>query len=130
MKTVLFLCTGNSCRSQMAEGLLRAMASDEYDVYSAGVAPSTLNPNAVLVMTEMNIDISAQYSKSIDALPKTKFDYVITLCDHAKQVCPVFPGTQQLHWGMPDPFDVVGTEEEKRNAYRACRDALQKRIRE
>ena len=97
-KRVLFLCTGNSARSQMAEGLLRHEAGDQYEVFSAGTQPSTVRPEAVAAMSDLGIDISHQWSKSVDEYKGREFNYVITVCDNANEACPVFPGpTQRLH---------------------------------
>jgi arsenate reductase len=100
-KRVLILCTGNSARSQMAEGLLRAMAGDRFDVASAGVAPSSVRPEAIEVMREIGIDISSHRSKSVDEFTDEQFDYVITVCDNAREQCPVFPAqAKMLHWSF------------------------------
>ena len=96
-KSVLFLCSHNSCRSQMAEGLLKSYYSDSYDVFSAGIIPTNVNPYAVEVMKEIGIDISSNSSKSIDEFKDKKFDIVVTVCDDAKEVCPFFPGKKILH---------------------------------
>ena len=101
---VLILCTGNSARSQMAEGLLRHMAGDRYEVFSAGTRPVGLNPNAVEAMSEIGIDISGQRSKSVDEFVNQQFDYIITVCDNAKESCPIFPGGgQRIHQSFEDP---------------------------
>src|SRR6185369_400350 len=98
-KTVLILCTGNSARSQMAEGLLRHEAGERFEVFSAGTRPTTVRPEAIAVMIEIGIDISAHRSKSVDEFVGRELDHVITVCDHAKEFCPVFPGsTKHLHW--------------------------------
>jgi len=98
-KRVLFLCTGNSCRSQMAEGFLRHMAGDRFEVFSAGVKPAQVNPLAIKVMAEAGIDISKHRSKSVMELIGQQFDYIVTVCDNAKQTCPVFPGKhEKIHW--------------------------------
>src|SRR5881296_3834993 len=102
-KRVLFLCTGNSARSQMAEGLLRQMAGDRFDVFSAGRHPKGLHPRSVEVMKEVAIDIAHHRSKDVSEYAGEKFDYVITVCDRAKQHCPVFPGAEPIHWG----FDIM-----------------------
>ena len=125
MKKVLFLCTGNSCRSQMAEGFLRHMASDKFQVFSAGVKPTNLNPYAVKVMAEVGIDISSHQSKSVDKFLNQKFDFVITVCDNSKQTCPLFSGQhQKIHWDIEDPADVKGSEEEKLIFFRKVRDKI------
>jgi arsenate reductase len=130
-KRVLFLCTGNSCRSQMAEGLLRELAGHEFDAASAGTNPTRINPMAVRVMAEAAIDISGQYSKSVDEMKGQQFDYVITVCDRAREACPVFPGdAKQLHWSFEDPAEATGTEEERLRAFRRVRDEIAERVRD
>src|SRR5690349_21100813 len=110
---VLILCTGNSARSQMAEALLRRLRGELFEVCSAGTAPTQVRPEAVAVMQEIGIDMSGQSSKSVDRYTGTEFDYVITVCDHAKELCPVFPGrTRHLHWSFDDPAAVEGSDEE------------------
>jgi arsenate reductase len=129
-KTVLFLCTGNSARSQMAEGLLRHEAGDRFEVHSAGTNPTTVRPEAVAVMRELGIDVSRQWSKSVDEFKGREFDYVITVCDAANEVCPVFPGnTKRLHWSFEDPAAVEGSEERRKAAFLRIRDQIQERIR-
>ncbi len=104
---VLFLCTHNSARSQIAEGLLRFLGGKDFEVFSAGTNPSQINPMAVQVMAERGIDISQQYSKSLDQFLDQEFDYVITVCDRAKETCPIFPGDpKQVHWSFDDPSAV------------------------
>lgn len=128
-KRVLFLCIRNSARSQMAEGLLRAMAGDRYDVASAGIAAGTVRPEAIAVMREVGIDISAHRSKGAAELAGERFDLVVTTCDEAKEACPLFPGAAtMLHWSLPDPVAAGG--EARLAAFRAVRDALRERIRE
>ncbi|MBE3568223.1 MAG: arsenate reductase ArsC [Thermogemmatispora sp.] len=130
-KRVLVLCTANSARSQMAEGLLRTLAGNQLEVASAGIAPSQVHPLARRVMAERGIDISAQHAKSVDEFRGQSFDVVITVCDQAAEQCPVFPGrAQRLHWSFPDPAAVTGSEEEQLAAFRAVRDGLEQRIRE
>ncbi|HLB74752.1 MAG TPA: arsenate reductase ArsC [Sedimentisphaerales bacterium] len=129
MKTrVLFLCTGNSCRSQMAEGWTRRLKSDVIEPYSAGIETHGLNENAVKVMAEADVDISGQRSKHVSEFKDTKFDYVITLCDHASQHCPFFPGKARiLHFGFEDPPKLAQnakTEQEALNCYRRVRDEI------
>ncbi len=127
---VLILCTGNSARSQMAEGLLRHHAGDRYDVFSAGTKPSVVRPEAIAVMREIGIDISGHRSKSVDEFAAQEFDYVITVCDSANRACPVFPGkTRRLHWPFEDPAAVAGTEERRLAAFRGVRDQIQQQIR-
>ena len=128
-KRVLFLCTGNSCRSQMAEGLLRYLGKDNYDVKSAGTHPTQINPLSIKVMQEIGIDIYKQKSKSIKEFTGQTFDYVITVCDNAKQTCPVFPGTyNKIHWDLEDPAIAQGSEEEKMIVFRKIRDQIKKSI--
>jgi arsenate reductase len=127
---VLFLCTGNSARSQMAEGLLRHLAGDRYAVFSAGTHPSVVNPLAIAAMREIGSDISGHRSKSLTEFLDQPFDYVITVCDQAAEACPVFPGpAQRLHWSFPDPAAATGTEAERLAAFRAVRDAIAARLR-
>jgi len=115
-KKVLFLCTGNSARSQIAEGFLRHLAGDEYEVFSAGFAPKGVNFVAVRHMAEEGVDLTMQSSKSIEEYKDKKFDLVITLCDNAKESCPVLPGEyKKLHWGIKDPA-IKGTEKQKHDA--------------
>lgn len=102
-KKVLILCTGNSCRSQMAEGFLRHYGNDYFEVFSAGSKPSSVNPTAIEVMREAGIDISGHRSKHAQEFLGQAIDYVITVCDNAKETCPVFPGVKTLHWPFPDP---------------------------
>ena len=127
-KRVLFLCTGNSLRSQMAEGLLRHLAGDRFEVFSAGIKPAPINPYAIKVMAEIGVDISNQYSKNVSQFLNESFDYVITLCDNAKQACPFFPGKAvNMHWDLPDP-STQGTEEETMTVFRKLRDEIKDRI--
>ncbi len=129
MEKILFLCTGNSCRSQMAEGFLRYLAGNEFQVYSAGVEPSTINPLAVMVMAEIGIDISNHKSKSVQEFLNEQFAYVITVCDHARQICPLFPGKhQKLHWNIEDPANAKGNKEEKLIIFRKIRDDIKDNI--
>jgi len=125
---VLFLCTGNSCRSQMAEGWAKALKSDQIEAYSAGVAAYGLNPDAVRVMAEVGVDISGQRSKHVQELAPIEFDYVITLCDHAQEHCPVFPGrAMRMHVGFDDPPRLAAsasTEAERLAPYRRVRDEI------
>lgn len=128
-KRVLILCTGNSARSQMAEGLLRKMAGDRFEVASAGVAPSHVRPEAIAVMGEMGIDISDHRSKSLDEFLGKQFDYVITVCDNANQHCPVFPGkAERIHWSIADPAAVEGDEPTRLDSFRRVRDELRGRL--
>ena len=128
---VLILCTGNSARSQMAEGLLRHDAGDRFEVFSAGTKPTHVRPEAITVMQELGIDISCHRSKSVDDFAGQDFDYVVTVCDNAKASCPVFPaGTRQIHWSFDDPAAVEGSREERLAAFRRIRSELRERLRE
>ncbi|MEQ1948881.1 MAG: arsenate reductase ArsC [Bryobacteraceae bacterium] len=130
-KSVLILCTGNSARSQMAEGLFRHEGGDHYVVHSAGTKPSIVRPEAIAVMGELGIDLSGHRSKSVDEFSNANLDYVITVCDNAKESCPIFPATvERLHWPFEDPASVVGSEEERQAAFRKVRDQIRARIRE
>ncbi len=127
---VLILCTGNSARSQMAEGLLRHLAGDRFEVFSAGTRPSVVNPLAIEAMQEVGIDISGHRSKSLTEFLDQPFDYVITVCDQAAEACPVFPGpAQRIHWSFPDPAAVTGTPDVRLAAFRRVRDAINKQLR-
>jgi arsenate reductase len=129
-KRVLILCTGNSARSQMAEGLFRFEGGDRYEVFSAGTRPSIVRPEAIAVLAEIGIDISGHRSKSVDEFVSEPLDLVITVCDNAKESCPVFPArTPRLHWPFEDPAHVEGTEEERKAAFRKVRDQIRQRIR-
>lgn len=124
-KKVLFLCTGNSCRSQMAEGWARALKSDEVDAYSAGVAPCFVHPFAIRVMKEAGIDISSQYSKHIEDLDGITFDYVVTLCDYADEKCPYHPDQgKRIHRPFQDPIHARGTEAEIVAKFRSVRNRI------
>ncbi|NDY57593.1 arsenate reductase ArsC [Desulfovibrio sulfodismutans] len=128
--TVLFLCTGNSCRSQMAEGFAKSLKAGVIDAYSAGVERHGLDPDAVTVMAEAGMDISGQHSKTVDELPPVRFDYVITLCGHAAENCPFFPGpVKRLHVGFDDPpslaKDVVDVKA-RLAPYRRVRDEIRR----
>jgi arsenate reductase (thioredoxin) len=126
---VLFLCTHNSARSQMAEGLLRTMGCDRFDAFSAGSEATHVRPLAIRVMAELGIDISQQQSKLLDRYLQEPFDYVITVCDQANASCPIFPGGKhRLHWSLPDPSQATGSEEEQLAVYRSVRDELRQRI--
>ena len=127
---VLILCTGNSARSQMAEGILRALNGEEYDVESAGVEPSRVRPEAIAAMREIGIDISSHHSKSVDEFVGQHFDYVITVCDDADRNCPVFTGRvkHRLHIGFADPARATGSQEEVLAAFRTVRDQIQARF--
>lgn len=123
-KRVLFICTHNSARSQMAEGLLRTLYGQHYEVHSAGTEPSRVNPSAVRVMEEVGIDISPHAAKKVSEFSGQKFDYVITVCDQAKESCPFFPGGIIIHKGFEDPAQVEGTEEEVLDEFRRSRDEI------
>lgn len=126
---VLILCTGNSARSQMAEGLLRALDGDHFEVVSAGSKPSVVNPLAIAVMNERGIDISGHRSKHLREYLDQPFDYVITVCDQAAETCPIFPGrAERIHWSFPDPAAVVGSDEERLASFRQVRDAIEARL--
>ena len=126
---VIFICTGNSCRSQIAEGLLRKEADDRFDIFSAGSDPSRLHTAAISVMEEWGIDISHQKSESIDNFIDNNFDIIITVCDNANQSCPVFPNEKiRLHWSIKDPFHGWSDYQECLPPYRIARDELKKRI--
>jgi arsenate reductase len=127
---VLFLCTGNSCRSQMAEGWTRHLKSDLIEPYSAGIETHGLNPNAVKVMAEAGVDISGQKSKPVDELKGVPFDYVVTVCDNANETCPFFPGkVKRVHIGFEDPprlAKMASSEEEAIEHYRRVRDEIRR----
>ena len=126
---VIFICTGNSCRSQMAEGLLRDMAGDRFEVFSAGSHPSRLHPASIIVMAELGIDISNHSADSIDEYLDKDIDIVFSVCDNARQVCPVFPGdVQQIHWSIDDPFHGWGAEPSDLIPYREIREILKDRL--
>lgn len=128
-KTLYFLCTGNSCRSQIAEGFGKKYLSDKYDVYSAGIEAHGLNPNAVKAMKEVDIDISTQTSDIIDKEILNNADLVITLCGDAKDSCPMTPPhVTRWHWGFDDPAKAEGTEEEKWAIFQRVRDEIEQRI--
>ncbi len=130
-KRVLILCTGNSARSQMAEGLLRHAGGDFYEVYSAGVEPSFVRPQAVEAMRESGINITNHRSKSVDEFAGQEFDYVITVCDNARVNCPVFPGaTRRVHWSFDDPAAVEGDVETRLAVFRRVRDEIKERLHE
>lgn len=127
MKRILILCTGNSCRSQMAEGFLKLSDSD-LEVYSAGTNPAAqVHPKAIKVMKEIGVDISDGFPKNVNRFVDEAFDYVITVCDNAKETCPVFVGDvkEQLHFGFDDPAEATGTEEEILSEFRRVRDEIQ-----
>ena len=126
---VLFLCTGNSARSQMAEGYLRHAAGDQFEALSAGIEPKGLNPLAVEVMQEIGIDISRQRSKDVVSLLGQHIPYVVTVCDNARERCPIFPRTYKfLHWSFEDPAAAPGSHEDKLTVFRRVRDEISRRI--
>jgi arsenate reductase len=126
---VLFICTHNSARSQMAEGLLSSLGGDQFEAYSAGTEVTHIRPLAMRAMAELGMDITGQSSKTLDRYLDEPFDKVITVCDAAAEVCPVFPHAKdQRHWSFPDPSQAKGSEEEQLAAYRSVRDAIRKRI--
>lgn len=129
---VLFLCTGNSARSQMAEALLRKYAGDHFEVYSAGLEPKGLNPYTIKVLEEIGVDTSQHYSKTLDTfMGKVHFGYLITVCSNAEENCPVFPGMGvRLHWPFEDPAAFVGSEEETLQKFREVRDQIDARVRQ
>jgi arsenate reductase len=129
-RRVLFLCTHNSARSQMAEGLLRDLGGDRFKAYSAGTEATHVRPLAVRAMDEVGVDISAQESETLGRYLREPFDYVITVCDEANEACPFFPGaSERLHWSFPDPSKAQGTEEERLEVFRRVRDDIEDRIR-
>ena len=129
---VLFLCTGNSARSQMAEAFLRKYAGDRFEVFSAGLEPSVINPFTIQVMEEINIDLSTQRSKSLlEYMGKVHFGYMITVCDRAEKSCPIFPGMGvRLHWPFEDTASVVGDDDDKLAKFRQVRDQIDTKVRE
>lgn len=130
-ESVLILCTGNSARSQMAEGLLTYIYNNEYDVYSAGTMPSSVRPEAIKVMSEKGIDISEYRSKSVDIFANKHIGYVLTVCDNAKENCPYFPAAKKLiHHAFDDPAAVEGDEETRLAAFRRVRDEIDAYLRE
>ena len=127
---VLFLCTGNSARSQMAEGLLRTFGGEDFEINSAGTDPKGLNPLAIEAMREIGIDISSHESKSLDRFLGQHFDYIITVCDRARDSCPTFPGdNERIHWGFEDPAAVTGTRAEQLAVFRRVRNEISERLR-
>lgn len=123
-KRVLFLCTHNSCRSQMAEGLLNAMYGSKYKAYSAGIQATKVNPYAVEVMKEIGIDLSKHYSKNIEDFRGEEFDFVVTVCDNAKESCPFFPGEKVVHKSFEDPADFKGDIEKTLEVFKKVRDEI------
>lgn len=130
-KKILFLCTANSCRSQMAEGLARRLAPKSVKIYSAGTEPKTVHPLAIKVMKEIGTDISAQRSKGLEEIPLESIDLVVTLCGEAAESCPTLPKkTDLLHWPLPDPASARGSEEEVLKTFRSVRDEIRARVEE
>jgi len=127
---VLFLCTGNSARSQMAEAFLRKYAGERFEVYSAGIRPMGIVPHTIRVMEEVGISLEGQGSKHVDEyIGKMDFDYLIIVCANAEKQCPVFPGAgKRIHWDLEDPAGLVGTEEEKLQKFREVRDQIDEHI--
>jgi arsenate reductase (thioredoxin) len=126
---VLFLCTHNSARSQMAEALLRHDGGERFESCSAGTVATRVRPLAITAMAELGVDVSGQESKTLDRYLGETFDAVVTVCDQANESCPVFPGAKaRLHWSFPDPSQTTGTNEEQLAVYRAVRDAIRARI--
>jgi len=126
---VLFLCTHNSARSQMAEGFLRAMAGDRFEAGSAGTEKTSVNPLAIRVMAEVGIDLGGHTSKLYDDVASEAWDYLITVCDDANERCPWVPGSvRRLHWSFPDPSRATGAEDERLGSFRLVRDQIQERL--
>jgi arsenate reductase len=127
---VLFICTHNSARSQMAEGLLRHFAGDRFEVHSAGTVATEVRPMAIQVMSELGIDISGQTSKTLERYLGDTWDFVITVCDDANESCPVFPGAaQRSHWSFVDPSKAEGPDEQRLAVFRSVRDEIARRVR-
>ena len=127
---MIFVCTHNSARSQMAEGMLRAWAGDRFEVFSAGTEATRVRPEAIAVMDEIGIDIAGQTSKTLEPFLSQSFNWLVTVCDQAKEACPTLPGVrQQAHWSVEDPSAVTGDEAERLAAFRAARNDLEGRIR-
>ncbi len=126
-KKILILCTGNSARSQMAEGLLKHITQNEYEIFSAGTKPSLIRPEAIEVLREVGIDISKNSSKSVDEFTNQKIDFVLTVCDSAREICPYFPAqTKLIHHSFEDPVEVQGNKKTRIQAFRNARDQIQK----
>jgi len=130
-ESVLFICTHNSARSQMAEGLLRHFAGDRFDVESAGTEKTHVRPLAIEAMKDLGIDITGQSSKTIASLGDRRFDWAITVCDNANEACPIFPGgTRRLHWSFDDPSAATGSDEQRLAVFRQVRDEIRAKIEE
>ncbi len=130
MTRVLFLCTHNSARSQMAEGMLRAWGGDRFEVFSAGTEASVVRPLAIRAMAEIGIDISGHRSKGLSEFAGQAFDYAVTVCDDAREACPFFPGAaRQLHWSFEDPSAATGSDDDRLAVFRRVRDQIADRIR-
>jgi arsenate reductase len=130
-KRILFLCSGNSARSQMAEGLMKSLGSDQWDVESGGTFPSYVHPLAIRVMEEIGIDISQQASKSYDQFLEKEFDYIITLCDEVASSCPAFPGQgSRIHWPLEDPAKAIGPIDSRLLVFRKVRDEIKEKMEE
>jgi arsenate reductase (thioredoxin) len=128
--SVLFVCTGNSARSQMAEALLRAMGEGAFETFSAGTQPRGVNPLTIRVLAEVGLDISAATSKAVEGFLGQPFDYAVTVCDRAREACPVFPGARRSwHWDLDDPAEATGTDEERLQAFRETRDLITAQVR-
>jgi arsenate reductase len=123
-KNILFICTHNSCRSQIAEGILNAIYGSSYNAFSAGNIPNTVNSYVIEILKEIGIDLSKHASKSIEEFRGKEFDYVVTLCDNAKETCPYFPGKKLIHRDFPDPADAKGSKEDILNVFRKVRDQI------
>lgn len=129
--SVLFLCTGNSCRSQMAEGWLRHLAGNRFEALSAGTSPVGLNPRAVTVMAEAGIDISRQWSKHVNDVLLSQPEYVVTVCNRAKETCPaIYGGAATLHWSFDDPAEAQGSDDDRVKVFRRVRDEIAEKIRD
>jgi arsenate reductase len=128
-RRILVLCTGNSARSQMGEGLFRHEGGGDWEVFSAGTKPGAVRPEAIAVMKEIGIDISGHRSKSVDKFAGQNFDYVVTVCDNARDTCPVFPAhAARIHWSLEDPAAFQGTDEARLAFFRKIRDQLHERV--
>lgn len=128
---VIFVCTHNSARSQMAEGMLRAWGGERFEVFSAGTEATRVRPEAIAVMAELGVDIGSQASKTLEPYLGEEFDWLVTVCDQAKEACPTIPGVrQQAHWSIDDPSDTDGDEEARLRAFREARDDLSDRVRD